>query len=345
MLLQVPRAIRFSALAGFAVLLMPASGAAQSIEEFYRGKTLNMIIGYATGGSNDIYARAVARHIGRHIPGNPTVVPRNMPGGGSLVAANHVFNVAPKDGTTLALIAPTIPLEERLGVPNVKLKSAEFNWIGRVAPSVNMTFVLSTVPVKTIEDTFKREVILGASARSSTVAIYPAVLANVIGAKFKLVMGYQSSTASMLAMERGEVEGHSTSLEVIRAVHPEWLPEKKITALVQYALKRHPELPDIPMSWELGRTEEDKQILRIVANATEVGKMILSTPDTPAERITALRRAFDATMQDPAFMAELKAQRVELAPMTGEELQKLVAEVGTVSPAILDKVRAIYPLN
>ena len=178
----------------------------------------SMIIGYPTGGSNDIYARAVARHIGKHIPGNPTVIPRNMPGGGSLIAANHVFNVAPKDGTVLSLIAPTIPLEERLGVANVKLRTAEFNWIGRVAPSVNVTFVMASVPVKTIQDTFKREVILGASARSSTVAVYPAVVANVTGAKFRIVLGYPSSTASMLAMERGEVEGHSTSLEVIRAV-------------------------------------------------------------------------------------------------------------------------------
>jgi tripartite-type tricarboxylate transporter receptor subunit TctC len=301
-----------------ALLMLPASGQAQSVEAFYRGKTLSMVIGYATGGSNDIYARTVARHIGKHIPGNPAVVPRNMPGGGSLVAANHVFNVAPKDGTALALIAATIPLEERLGAPNVMFKSAGFNWIGRIAPSVNMTFVMSSVPVRTIADTFTREIVLAASGRSST---------------------------AMLAMERGEVEGHSTSLEVVRAVHPEWLPEKKITALVQYALKRHPELPDIPMSWELGRNDEEKQVLRIVANATEVGKMVLSTPDTPAERITALRRAFDATMQDPAFVAELKAQRVELGPMPGEELQKLVAEVGTVSPDIIDKVRAIYPLN
>jgi tripartite-type tricarboxylate transporter receptor subunit TctC len=326
--------------------LLPTAGAqAQSVESFFRGKTLSMVIGYPTGGSNDIYARSVARHIGKHIPGNPTVVPRNMPGGGSLVAANHVFNVAPKDGTTLALIAATIPLEERLGAPNVMFKSAAFNWIGRVAAGVNMTFVMNSVPVKTIQDTFTREVVLGASGRSSTVAIYPAVLSNVIGTRFKLVMGYQSSNTAMLAMERGEVEGHSTSLEVVRAVHPEWLSERKVTPLVQYALKRHPELPDIPMSWELGRNDEEKQILRIVANATEVGKMVLSTPDTPAERITALRRAFDATMQDPAFVAELKAQRVELAPMTGEELQKLVAEVGAVSPDIIDKVKAIYPLN
>jgi len=336
---------RCAAIAIFLAVAVPIAAQAQSIEEFYRGKQLNMLIGYPPGGSNDIYARAVARHIGRHIPGNPTVIPRNMPGGGSLVAANHVFNVAPKDGTTLSLIAPTIPLEERLGVANVKLKTAEFNWIGRVAPSVNMTFVMATVPVKTIQDTFKREILLGASARSSTVAIYPAVLANVTGAKFKLVMGYPSSTASMLAMERGEVEGHSTSLEVVRATHPEWLPEKKVTPLVQYSLKPHPELPGVPMSWELGRTDDDKQILRIVANATEVGKLILSTPDTPSDRIQALRRAFDATMKDPAFQAELKSQRVELGPMSGEELQKLVVELGTVSPAIIDKVKAIYPLN
>jgi hypothetical protein len=161
----------FAGVAASLVATMP-SARAQTLEEFYRGKQMNMIIGYPTGGSNDIYARAVARHIGKHIPGNPTVIPRNMPGGGSLIAANHVFNVAPKDGTVLSLIAPTIPLEERLGVPNVKLKSAEFNWIGRVSPSVNMTFVMANVPVKTIQDTFKREVILGASARSSTVAVY-----------------------------------------------------------------------------------------------------------------------------------------------------------------------------
>ena len=261
MVLLWSRAHCAAAVISLAVLL-PAAAQAQSLEEFYRGKQLNMVIGYPTGGSNDIYARAVARHIGKHIPGNPTVIPRNMPGGGSLVAANHVFNVAPKDGTTLSLIAPTIPLEERLGVPNVKLKTAEFNWIGRVAPSVNMTFVMANVPVKTIQDTFKREILLGASARSSTVAIYPAVLSNVIGAKFKLVMGYPSSTASMLAMERGEVEGHSTSLEVVRATHPEWLPEKKVTPLVQYALNRHPELPNVPMSWELAQNDVDRQILR-----------------------------------------------------------------------------------
>jgi tripartite-type tricarboxylate transporter receptor subunit TctC len=327
------------------LLLAPAAANAQSVADFYRGKSVNLILGYPGGGSNGIYARAVARHLGRHIPGNPNVVFRSMPGAGSLVAANHLFHVAPRDGTALGFISATIPLEELLGVGGVKFKSAEFNWIGRVAPGVNMTFVKDTSPVKIIQDVYKREVILGASGRSSTVYVYPAVLSNVIGAKFKLVLGYASSPEAMLAMERGEVEGHSTSLEVVRALHPTWLSEKKITILVQYALTRHPELKEIPTSWELGRNPEEQQILRIVANATEVGKMIMAPPAMPADRVQALRRAFDATMKDPEFIAELKSNRIEQGPMVGEELQKLVAELGATAPAMVDKIKAIYPLN
>jgi tripartite-type tricarboxylate transporter receptor subunit TctC len=158
-------------------------------------------------------------------------------------------------------------------------------------------------------------------------------------------MGYAGSAEAMLAMERGEVEGHTTSVEAVRAVHPSWLSEKKITVLVQYGLKRHPDMMGIPMSWELGRNPEEQEILKLVANAAEIGKMILASPGIPADRVTALRRAFDATMKDPEFMAELAASRVELGPMPGEELQKLVADLGAVPPAIIDKVKALYPLN
>jgi tripartite-type tricarboxylate transporter receptor subunit TctC len=326
-------------------LQTPAGAMAQPVADFYRGKTVSLILGYPGGGSNGIYARAVARNIGRHIPGNPTVIFRSMPGAGSLVAANHLFNVAPKDGTALGFISATIPLEELLGVAGVKFKSAEFNWIGRIASGVNMTFVKGTSPAKSIQDVYKREVILGASGRSSTVFVYPAVLGAVTGAKFKMVLGYASSPEAMLAMERGEVEGHSTSLEVVRALHPTWLSEKRITVLVQYALNRHPELPDVPMSWELGRSPEDQQILKVVANATEIGKMILAPPGLPAERVEALRRAFDATMKDPDFVAELNSNRVELGVMAGEDLQKLVADLGATPPAMVDKIKMVYPLN
>jgi tripartite-type tricarboxylate transporter receptor subunit TctC len=325
--------------------LAPACAHAQSVEEFYRGKTVNMIIGYPTGGANDNYARAVARHIGKHIPGNPRVITRNMPGGGSLIAANHVFNVAPRDGTVLSLVAATISLEEALGTAGVKFKSAQFSWIGRMASAINVTIMMATAPVKTIQDAYDKEAILAATGRSATPTVYPSVLNNVLGMKFKIVIGYEGSVSSMLAMERGEVEGHSTSWEGVKSSRGDWVRDKKVNIIVQYGLRRHPELPDVPLSIELGRTPEEVQILRVVANATEVGKMVLTTPGVPAERVEALRRAFDATIRDPEYVAEMNALGLEVIPLPGEEMQKLVEEVGNVPPEILAKVKAIYPLN
>ena len=328
-----------------AVLLLPAAARAQSVEEFYRGKTISMVIGYPAAGANDRYARTLARHIGKYIPGNPHVISRNMPGSGSLLAANHVFNVAPKDGTVISLLAATIPLEEALGTQGAKFKSAQFNWIGRMASSVNITFTNANAAVKTIKDAFTTEVILGGTGRSGTPVVYPSVLNNVLGMKFKMVAGYSGSVAAMLAMERGEVEGHSTSVDGVKAAHPDWLLQKKINVLVQYGLRKHPDFPDVPLSIELGRTPEEVQILRIVANATEVGKHALTPPGVPADRVAVLRRAFDLAIKDPDYIAEMNKQRLEIIPMGGEELQKIIAEAGSIPPAILDKVKAMYPLN
>ena len=321
--------VLMSAVAAVSVLA-PVDVQAQSVEEFYRGKTLNMIIGYPAAGANDRYARAVARHIGKYIPGNPNVIARNMPGSGSLMAGNHVFHAAPRDGTVLSLLAATTPLEEALGTVGAKFRSAEFNWIGRMASSVNITFMRLDAPVKTIKDAFTKEAILGGTGRSGTPTVYPSVLNNVLGMKFKIVMGYAGSTTAMLAMERGEVEGHSTSIDGVKAAHEDWLRDRKINILVQYGLKRHPDFPDIPLSIELGRSPEEVQILRIVANATEIGKMVLTTPGVPADRVAALRRAFDATVKDPEYIAELNKQRLESIPLSGEEMQKLVAEVASI---------------
>src|SRR5262245_23757957 len=327
------------------VAVPTTAGAQSSVESFYRGKTISVIIGYPPAGANDFYARAVARHISKHIPGNPAVVPRNMPGGGSLLAANHIFNVAPKDGTTLGLIVPTAPLEERLGAANVRFKAAEFNWIGRLAATPNVTFMNANAPVKTIQDAMEHESVLGATGRSSTVAIYPTSLNVILGTKFKLVMGYAGSAEAMLAMERGEVQGHSTTWEGVKSRAERRLQDKSINILVQYGLKRHPELPDIPTSVELGRTPEQVEALRIFANATDVGRFILSTPDTPADRIQALRRAFDEMVKDPEFIADLNTMKLDLGPLTGEELQQLVAEVANMSPATIERIKGIYPVN
>jgi tripartite-type tricarboxylate transporter receptor subunit TctC len=200
-------------------------------------------------------------------------------------------------------------------------------------------------PVKTIKDAMEREAVLGATGRSSTVAVYPTMLNHLVGTKFKLVMGYAGSAEAMLAMERGEVEGHSTTWEGVKSRAARQLRDKTINILVQYGLQRHPELPDVPTAVELGRNNEEVLALRFFANASDVGRFILSTPDTPADRIQALRRAFDAMVKDPEFIADLEAQKLDLGPLPGEELQKLIEEVANVPPAILEKVRGLYPLN
>jgi tripartite-type tricarboxylate transporter receptor subunit TctC len=322
-----------------------ASAQNPDIEAFYRGKTLSMIIGYPVGGANDNYARTLARHIGKHIPGNPAVVAKNMQGGGSVIAANYMANTAPRDGTVLSLLAATAPLEEALGASGVKYKAAEFNWIGRMASAVNATIVMASAPVKSLDDAYRHEVILAGTGRAATTTVYPSVLNKVLGLRFKVVVGFEGSIAAFLAMERGEVEGHSTSWDGIKSARASWVEEKKVNVIVQYGIHRHPELPDVPTSVELGRTDAERQVLRIVANATEIGKTALTTPGVPADRVEALRRAFDATMTDPDYVAEMKKLQLEIIPLGGEELQKLAQEVGNVPPDVLQKVKAIYPLN
>jgi len=318
---------------------------AQGVESFYAGKTLELIVGYPPGGSNDVYGRAVARHIGRHIPGSPQVVFRNMPGAGSILAANHIYNMAPKDGTVLGLLAATNVLDERLGAPGVKFETAKFSWIGRVSSSVNVTAMWSMSKIKTINDAMTTEASLGATGTGSTVYVYPNVLNRVLGAKFKLVMGYGGSNEAMLAMERGEVEGHSTSWEAYKSAHPDWIKDKKINVVVQYGLNRHPDLPDVPTCVEIAKTDEQKQILRAVVNATEIGKAILSSPGLPAERVAALRKAFMDMTKDHEFVSELEKMRVELTPMDGAKLQELVQEVGNLTPDLVQKIKAVYGAN
>jgi tripartite-type tricarboxylate transporter receptor subunit TctC len=328
-----------------AIVLSATTGAAlaQAPADFYKGKTVEMLIGYATGGSNDTYSRMVAQHIGKHIPGTPTVVVRNMPGAGSFLAVNQIYNNSPKDGTTIGLGAPTIALDEKLGTNGVRFKTAELNWIGRVGPLINIVFTWKTSPVKTIEDAMKREATLGGTGAGSTVSIYPLVLNNVLGTKFKLVMGYKGSNEAMLALERGEVEGHSTAYEAVRAAKPSWFKDGSINVLSQFGLKRLPELPDVPTAIETADTPEKKQILTAIMSASEIGTSFFTTPKAPADRVEALRRAFDATMKDAAFTGDLQRLGMSMGPMAGEELQKLVTEVSDMTPELLAKVRKAYP--
>jgi tripartite-type tricarboxylate transporter receptor subunit TctC len=340
--MPIARRAHLAAAALAAVLGCSAQTAAQTPEEFYKGKSIDLVIGYPPAGSNDVYARALARHLGKHIPGNPSVIPKNMPGAGSFLALGHVYNVAPKDGTVLGIGAPTSALDEKLGTPGVRFKTAELNWIGRVDSLVNIVFMWKTSPVKTVADAQRIESKLSGTGVGSTVSVYPTVMNNVLGTKFKLIMGYKGSNDAQLAVERGEVEGHSTSWTAVKVAHPDWWPSKTISILVQFALKRHAELPDVPTVVELARNDEERQILRAVMNATEVGTAFFTTPGAPADRVTALRRAFDATMKDPEFLAEAQRTKLTVNPLPGEELQKLVTEVSNLPPALLEKVKAAY---
>jgi tripartite-type tricarboxylate transporter receptor subunit TctC len=319
-----------------------AEALAQTPEQFFAGKTIDFIIGYPPGGSNDTLGRLVARHLGKHIPGKPTVVPKNQPGAGSFLAVNTIFNVSPKDGTVIGIGAPTTALDEKLGTQGVRFKTAELNWVGRLDSLVNMVFMWKTSPVKTFADAQKIQSTLSATGIGSTVSIYPTVMNNLFGTKFKLIMGYKGSSEAMLAVERGEAEGHSTSWTALKVAHPDWLRDGNVTILVQFALKRHADLPNIPTAVDLARNDEERAIVRAIMNATEVGTAFFTTPGVPADRLSMLRRAFDATVRDPELLADAEKIRVGVSPMTGEELQTLVAEVSNLPPGLLEKVRAAY---
>jgi tripartite-type tricarboxylate transporter receptor subunit TctC len=330
----------FATSAAWCGLSLQAS--AQTPEQFYKGRQIELAIGYPPAGSNDVYARLLARHLGRHIPGNPTIVPQNRPGAGSFLALAYMANVAPKDGSVIAIGAPTAPLDEKLGTQGVRFKTAEFNWIGRIDSLINIVFTWHTSPVKTAADAFKTEAKLSGTGVGSTVSIYPTVMNHVLGSKFKLIMGYKGSNDAQLAVERGEVEGHSTSWTAVKVAHPTWRSEKKINILVQFSVRKHPELQDVPTVVELARTDEQRQVLSAVVNAAEIGTAFFTTPGAPQDRVQTLRRAFDATMKDPQFLDEAGKLQLSVGPLTGEELQKVVAGVAAIKPDILEKVREAY---
>jgi tripartite-type tricarboxylate transporter receptor subunit TctC len=238
--------------------------------------------------------------------------------------------------------APTAPLDEKLGTQGVRFKTAELSWIGRIDSLINIVFTWHTSPVKTVEDAFKTEAKLSGTGVGSTVSIYPTVMNRVLGTKFKLIMGYKGSNDAQLAVERGEVEGHSTSWTAVKVAHPDWRPDKKINILVEFSIKKHPELQDVPTVVELARNDEERQVLSAVVNAAEIGTAFFTSPNVPKDRVDALRRAFDATMKDPEFLAEAQKTQLTVGSLPGEELQKLVADVAAIKPDILEKVRAAY---
>jgi tripartite-type tricarboxylate transporter receptor subunit TctC len=320
-----------------APLAIPSLAAAQSPAQFYQGKTISLYIGYGAGGGYDIYGRLVARFLGHHIPGQPTVVPQNMPGAGSIRAANYIYNVAPKDGTALGIVTQTVALEEILGTAGVQYKAADFRWIGRVTSNMDVLVVWHASKVKSIEDAMAHEIPL---AGPGSGLFIPRILNNVVGTKFKVITGFSGSNESMLAMERGEVEAVSTSWTQLKTSKEDWLKNKTVKIVVEYAPRRSPELSDVPSMVELAKTDGQKQILSLYATASEVGRSIFTTPNVPPDRVQALRDAFEAMVRDPKFLAYVKQTGAEFDPMPGAELQKMIDQAGAIPADIRQRAVA-----
>ncbi len=319
---------------------VPVAAQAQSVEQFYKGKTINLYIGYATGGGYDFFGRLTARHMGRHIPGNPNIVPQNMPGAGSLKAANYLYAVAPKDGSALGIITQTVAIEEALGTQGVQYKSAAFNWVGRVTSNVEISLMWHTSKVQSIEDAKKIAAPVAGTGPGSPAEVYPKILNAVVGTKFKVITGYPGSNDGLIAMERGETDGALTSWNTTKTAKKNWLDEKKIAIIVQYAPERHPDLPNVPTAVELGSTPEQKKVLELFVSGAAVGRSILTTPNVPADRLKALRGAFDAMVTDKVFLDEIEKTKAEFDPLSGEKLQKIVEDAANIPPDVLKMAKA-----
>ncbi len=324
------------------LFVLGAAPSAGAQEAFYRGRSIDLIVGYPVGGANDNYARLLSRHMGRHVPGAPTIVIRNMPGAGSLQAVNHVYNSAPRDGSVMAIAAPTIALDQKFGVQGVRFDASKLEWIGRANSQVALVILRASVKASTPQEALREEIVMAGTGASSTISIYPGVMNRLLGYKFKFVMGYKGSGDAMLAVERGETEGMNISWESLEANHPSWLPEGKVKPLVQFAQSRHPSLPHTPSVVELARNEEERRILDALMSTVEVGVSFFTTPETPRERVDALRRGFDKMAQDPASLEEAAKLRLPIQRKSGEDVARLVADLIELPDALTQKMKAVY---
>jgi tripartite-type tricarboxylate transporter receptor subunit TctC len=330
--------MRVIGLSAALLLLAPASAPAQTAAPSLAGKTVTIYVGYGPGGGYDLYARVLSRHMPRHLPGTPAMVVVNMPGAASVRAANYVYTVVPKDGSAMGIVAQSIGEEQMLGTSGVAYDIAKFNWIGRFAGNVEVSYVWHTSRIKTIDDLRTHEANFAGTGPSS--AIYPRLLNAIAGMKWNVVLGYNTTADGHLAMERGEVDGVTSSLNTLKTTQAEWLEKGLIRVLVQYALARSPDLPDVPAVVEFGKRPEDVDVLKFYANSGMVGRAVLAPPGLPAARVEMLRAAFAATLQDPEFLAEVKKLNLDLQPMSGAELQALVEKSTQASPAVLARARA-----
>jgi tripartite-type tricarboxylate transporter receptor subunit TctC len=322
--------IRFGPTVAVVASLLAASPAlAQSVEEFYKSHPITMMVGFGVGNIYDTLMRTVARHIGRHIPGNPTVIPVNRPGAGSLVAANQVFNVSPRDGTVIGVFNRSIPTEPLLGAgPAAKFDATRFTWIGNVGNEVSVCVTAEHTAAKTWNDLISKPMSFAASSPSADTGVYPTLLNNMFGAKLRLVTGYQGGADMTLALERGEVDGRcGWSLAGIKIGRPAWLKDGQVNIPVQLGLRGSPELAGVPLIVDMAKNEQQRRTLNLIMSRQELAYAFAAPPELPHDRAKALRTAFDLTMKDPAFLAEAEKIGIEVSAMSGSEVERMMKDI------------------
>jgi tripartite-type tricarboxylate transporter receptor subunit TctC len=329
----VPAALLAACFAAFLAL----SATAQTPGAF-AGKTVTMYIGFGPGGGYDLWARVVARHIGAHLPGNPTVNAQNLEGAGSYRAANFIYNVAPKDGTAMALIARDAVLGPLTGAPGAQFDATKFSWLGTPAIETNVCIAYHTSPVKTAQDLTQKELVVGDNGPGTGTHSYPIALNNILGMKFRIVGGYPSSSDVFLAMERGEVQGICESLDSVKLRRPDWIPNGTIAVLFQGGTRPNPELKNVPFVVDLAQKPDDKQAIEFLYAGQGIGRPFVAPPGLLPDRLKMVQDAFAATMKDPDFIAETQVRKLNLDPADGEQLEALVKKTYATPKPIIDRI-------
>ena len=335
----MPKAGWLAALAAVAGALAPAVAQGDAVADFYRGRTVNILLGTGPGATYDLYARVLATHMGRHIPGQPAMTVQYMPGAGGLKATNYLYNAAPKDGATIATLFGSLPQLQMLRPEAAKYDALKFSWLGAFSDNVSVVIVNSNAPALSFADATKKEVVIGSIGKGNETYGFPALLNSALGTKFRIISGYPSGAEIYKAMESGEVHGYAPVWLSIVTGKAAWLKEKKIAVLVQGGLTKSPDLPDVPLALDLAKTDEEKALLRFSAAATPIGRAALGPPDLPADRRAALEKAFADTVRDPAYIADANSKKLTVTPMSKDQIVAAVRQIVQTTPALLAKLK------
>jgi tripartite-type tricarboxylate transporter receptor subunit TctC len=323
-----------------------ARSAPATPEEFYRRNTIVLLVGTDASGEYDAMARLLMRHLSKHIPGNPNIVVENMPGASGIKAANYLYAAAPRDGSMMAIFNKSMPFYQVTKVPNTNYKSDEFNWIGTFTRSNNLVTVMARTGVKTVQDATRKEITMGSLGAGGTMSTYPLLLNHEFGTKFKLVQGYVGAQLVDLAMARGEVDGRgSYTWSDLKAAHADWIRDQTINVLVQFGYEREPDLPDVPTLIDLGRNDGERAVFRFVSSDIPIGRPFLMPPDVPMDRVEALRKAFGETVKDPEFLVDAKTVKVDVTPVSGADLQKIVTGIISTPSDIVQAAEQLMQYN